>query len=132
MSILSTLRKKPRAVRQNYALGGAVGITLVITIVWFSTLSDRYQIAAIEDSVEETGGAFKHFFVSVKSQFASIKTAVESIPAATENGGVATTTEPASTTPAIVVPTLSDQEIRNLNPRTILIATSSNASTTSP
>ncbi len=70
--ILHTLRTKPKAVRQHYALGTAVVITAVIGGVWSLSLPARF---ANSDTQVASGTApFAGFFARMKAPFANLAT----------------------------------------------------------
>jgi len=72
-------RKKPRAVRDQYAFMGAIAITGIIALGWLVTLPIRFDGVTLEmDSIEESRGAFSQFLTNTRDQAAAILEAGES------------------------------------------------------
>ena len=133
-------RKKPKEVRNQYALFGAVITTLCIALVWGVTLPYKFKtIGQAPAEVEETTGAFAQFLSHAKDNFA---TALKARKAAKEEE-VTESTEETRPEP-IIMPVLNKDTIEDVQdeyeesllpqPRQVLIETTSkqhtNATTT--
>lgn len=99
---LDNLRQKPKAVRNQYALGFALTLTLIIGGVWSLSLPARFanlgNVAAVgsASSTMETA-PFSGLLDQLKHQFQSAKDVMQTVPQAssTETTGtnVSTTTQ---------------------------------------
>tara|TARA_B100000508_G_scaffold140158_1_gene140347 strand:- start:1169 stop:1588 length:420 start_codon:yes stop_codon:yes gene_type:complete len=131
---LSNLRQQPKAYRQRVAFVGAVSMTAVIALMWSVSLPQRLSTIGnvVEEPNEETQSSFNRFFADVREQVAvvgdsvaTLRQGADSQPATTSPPTASSTTSTASTTPNIVIPQLTPEEARRLNPQPVLIATTS-------
>jgi len=96
MGMLDDFRKKPDHVKQNMAFGTALGVTLMIGLVWVSTLparlGDDVQLSAVkEEIVEQKADApkkerasFGEMFGNIQAQFGAV---VEGVSKLKDLGG---------------------------------------------
>ena len=139
--MLDELRKKPKAVRAQYAFFSALGITGVISLVWLVSLSVSLDMSPeIKESKSETSGAFSQFYDGLKGNLANSISALNITEQPKESADTATTsatTTSSSTPPAenVFNWVLNDEgstvDVPATPPRTILIGTSSTKTTAS-
>lgn len=124
-------RKKPKAVRNQYAFVGAIAVTALIVVVWAVSLPTKIaKIAAEHEGTDiETVGAFSRFFNDAKQNFAT------AVKGETQEEGLTEPTEATTTkkTERIVVPQLTPDTIEDVQdeyqdstlpaPRAVLIET---------
>lgn len=84
MGILEDFRNKPDHIKQNVAFGAALGITLMVGLVWVSTLPARLngevQLSTLKEEVVEERveapkkekASFSEMFGSVRAQFGAV------------------------------------------------------------
>lgn len=122
---LKSLQEKSNAAKEQVAFFGALAITGIIATFWIVSLPQQLAARPVSNeaaqvSAVEREGAFSQFFKGAKAQLAAV---LASAPLATTT---ASSTSPATTTNnAIIIPTLSTEEARRLNPTPILIGTTS-------
>lgn len=63
------VRQKPKAVRDRYALGIAVGFTVLIGGWWMVGMGDRVSTEVIDVETVEGSGVFSSFFDEVSGRF---------------------------------------------------------------
>ena len=131
---IENTRKKPRAVRNQYAFLGAVIMTVCIASIWGVSLSVRFDVnPESEEETKESTGAFARFLGETKQNIAATMAARKAeITAETTEDVAATSSEPVS---PIVIPTLEKENLDYLRdeyeesllpePRKVLIATTS-------
>lgn len=82
-TFFDNLRTKPKGVRDQYALAGAICFTLMIGGVWSLSIPARLSTVASSASTTAVASApMSGFFAQLKSQFSSVKKAVV-VPLAT-------------------------------------------------
>lgn len=124
MSLLTELRNKSKATKDSLAFFGASVVTGIIALLWllsFSQPTTPPATSADSISLEETRGAFAQFFTGAKAQLGSL------LPSDETTSSTASTTvdtQPAASS-SIIIPTLTPEEVRRLNPIPIIIETSS-------
>lgn len=132
--MFTNIRRKPKAVRQQYAFWYAAGVTSVLAFIWFISLQHRLDAPVeVAEVVEESRrGAFAQFVSDAKSNFANVISAnslkVERVSAPeTETVGTASSLtadeEPAET---------QEARTRSMNTRTPFSLSASIASSTAP
>lgn len=99
--LIKYLRRQPKAIRDNIALGMAGVFTAVVAVFLFYTAPNGF-FASVEGGKvtdEESSSVFSHFFSDIGSQFSSVKEAVtettktfDEIRKASEEHGNASTT----------------------------------------
>ncbi len=98
------IRRQPKTVRDNYALGFASSITGIVFLFWFVSLpgigSDA--IATVNKSEDESPSPFATLIKQAKEQLASVRSGI-----ANSTSTVATSTETVATTTIV----LSEAEI---------------------
>jgi len=130
--MLDELRQKPKHIREQYALLGALGITFLVAVVWGLSLSFQLKMfdttVANEDSkmLPVSGGAFSRSYIDVKSNMASawasfIKKSSEEVDG--ELIKSEPVTEVSTSSGAIADDDIASSSVNNLRP--ILIATTS-------
>jgi hypothetical protein len=122
---LNELRHKPKRVKDQIAFLGASVVTGCIALVWLVSLQAQEVVAVPEDSIEsleESRGAFAQFFGTARTQLANVFSGAE-------EELLATTTLPQATTSSVIVPQLTPETARRLNPTPILIGTTSPGTT---
>lgn len=122
--MFNELRKKPKAVRTQYAFWYAAGITVVVALVWVVSLQYRFDAGTFagEAVVErETRGAFSQFMGDIKQNFAAVFTSVATTTSEQAGDGVATSTT--TTTASSTAP--DAQRGFTLTPRATTTASSS-------
>jgi len=131
---LENLQHRPKSYRQRFAFGGAMAVTGVIMTVWLVSLPERFaELAQTSEESPVTDDEVQGFLAGVRDQVAAVGATFTSLRTAdtpaNESGGrepaTATTTRSATSSPSVVVPTLSSSTVRQLNPRPVRIATSS-------
>lgn len=134
-------RKKPKAVRDQYALLVAVLCTGVIALAWSFSLPTRFQALVMEadtaaESSEESRSAFGQFFKNTKEQAAAALDAARSGSTAGENASSSESTdttankEPRAPWNVQASTTTETSFSSAVVPRTVLIATTSRATQT--
>lgn len=79
--ILDTIRAKPKAVRDQYALGTAVLCTLLITGVWSLSLPSRFTTTSLAAAgAASSTSPFSGLIGQIKKQFAGAKEKVQPMP----------------------------------------------------
>lgn len=79
--ILDTIRAKPKAVRDQYALGTAVLCTLLITGVWSLSLPSRFTTTSLAAAgAASSTSPFSGLIGQIKKQFAGAKEKVQPVP----------------------------------------------------
>lgn len=129
-------RKKPKAVRDQYAFFGALTVTGLIALVWFVSLPSHFaDVEVAGEDERQAVGAFSRFLSDAKSNIAAVFSTVpeNEQPATSTQGHAGTSSE------NIVMPDLSEENISTARekqksvqkpePRRVLIATTSRAST---
>ena len=122
-------RKKPKAVRNQYAFVGAFFITSCIALIWAVSLPSQLAVVGTDEQIPgETKGAFSQFLSEVRQNFA---TAVQSRDEEEETD-IATSTEAVK---PIMIPSLRSDTIEDVQdeyeesllpePRRVLIGTTS-------
>jgi len=124
LQLIFRLRHKSKATKDQLAFAGAALITGLIAVVWLVSLPQQLIVAPVKNTTvqEEPKGAFSQFFTGAKAQFANVLSS-----GADTSSSTATSSEPVvvTTSSSIVIPTLTAEEVSRLNPKQILIATSS-------
>lgn len=129
-------RKKPKAVRNQYAFVGAFAVTALITIVWMVSLPLRF--ASLEEGYEpapQSPGAFSRFWGQAKQQWASI------IQSAKEDSSESSASS--ETDASVLIPELTNENRTQVQQkasstktasekRTVLIATTSSETAPKP
>lgn len=127
-------RKKPKAVRDQYAFVGALSVTALIALIWFVSVPTHFANMEVEGEAEkEAVGAFAGFLSDAKANIAAVFSAIPQ-----EDEQAATST---SATSSAAMPTLRQDNVNSLRqrqeeeqrpaPRTVLIATTSHATASS-
>jgi len=106
----SSVRRKPQAVRDQYALGIALVFTLLVASVWMVGLTDRVTTDPNAQLPAEPAGVFASFWAEISSSWGVASEVVPSLdtlrevvtePVQTANvSSVVATSTPAATTPA--------------------------------
>jgi len=145
-------RKKPKAVRDQYAFFGALVLTGIIVVGWSFSLPARLESLTqqSEDDTQDSQSAFGQFFKNAKEQAAAAfdagRSAVEQetdtveIAPAKEDVTNHEQSDPPAAVPTINTETpqsgtMNDKDTtssRAIVPRTVRIATTSDAASTSP
>ncbi len=145
---LNKLRAKPKKVKDRYAFTGSAVLTGLIAVAWLISFPHQSdQISQNTKSDVEVVGAFSQFFSGAKGQIGSVIASFKNLETVqkpnqvneqtvnkpeTDNTEVemsATTTEDSKpTNNDVIVPKLTDKDLKIIKPTTILIATSSKSS----
>jgi hypothetical protein len=123
--MLEELRKKPRALKEAYALWGAVALTALVALVWTVSLPTRISDTdALEISGEtQAAGAFSQFLDQIKTNVSETWNQGKAALSGPES--MSSTTDQASSTPEA---TVSGNATSSLNGPDVIIATSSSSS----
>lgn len=128
---IDQLRQKPKRAKDQIAFIGASMITGCIALVWLVSLQAQEVVTLPTESIEtieESRGAFAQFFGAARQQLGAVFTVAEEVG---EAAVPSTTTLPAAATSSVVVPQITPETARRLNPTPILIGTSSPTASTS-
>ena len=152
MKFLYNIQKKPKHVRQKYALGFASGFTALVAVVWF--MNSVVHNPVLGDGMNdfgEGGKTFTNLFKQSKEQLANINDSIKEDSAEDLSASTTKENEATSTNPANIK--LSQEEIDLVNshqasssynnqlststnyfndksiPREVMIATTSSSST---
>ena len=109
---LNALRKKPRAVRNRYAVIGAFSVTAVVAATWLIVLT--LNIGATQSTLRTEQSAspiFSSFFSSTKKQFGNLKAQLQSLGDELEEAATTTASTTASTTAAASSSSLPAEDI---------------------
>ena len=123
-------RKKPKAIRNQYAFVGAVVLTSFIVVIWSLSLPAHFAEVKVDDSVtRESTSALSQFFSQAKENFATV---IESAKSNEDSESTTEQSEPEQESP-VVMPELSEDNLKTMkendealkapSPRTVLIAT---------
>jgi len=120
-------RKKPKDVRNKYALAGAIGITFVIAFIWVLSIPTHFKNAEVVQGggEKDSVSAFSQFFGAAKQNFAAVIQSKDESPVEDE--------EIAPEEQNVIVPELTKGTIEEAlikkevseepKPRTVLIET---------
>lgn len=114
MKFLRNLQRKPKNVRQNYALAFASTFTGVVAVVWFMGMVTQSSFSGGE--VAEAGEAtapFANLFKQSKEQLANLKDSMQQDQVADSTGSTTEETNATNTNPMNI--TLSQEEIVSAN-----------------
>ena len=91
--IFDTIRTKPKAVRDQYALGIAVVCTVVIAGVWSLSLPSRFAPTSLAAAgAASSTSPFSGIIGQIKKQFAGAKDKITPVPVITVPPSTASTT----------------------------------------
>lgn len=135
---LDRTRKKPKAVRNQYAFLAATSITACIALIWGVSLPSQWSDLATEDSPEDEAiGAFAGFWNDAKANIGNLTAnTLQGLASTTpEEEAVASSTAPETVNePGVIIPQLNQATIASATAaakppaRTVLIATTTSSS----
>ena len=111
MEFLRNLKDKSPHVKTNVAFGSALIVTLVIALIWVTTLPAKFNgatenTAAVGEPLKaKEGNPFSDIVSGAKEKFMGLMSAFESKSEPTEDPQKEQNVETASTTPAFVIAT---------------------------
>ena len=70
--LISTVRQKPKHIRDQYAFWIAIGCTVLIGVVWLSGLTERVVTDSQTANDAESSGVFSGFVSEITGQFSEV------------------------------------------------------------
>jgi hypothetical protein len=131
---LAQLQAKPKSYRQRVAFTSAVTVTSMIALLWVVSLPERLaQLTTdLAEPVAVDDAEVSGFLAGVREQVAAVgaslsalRDTAETEPASSATSTATSSAPAASSSVGLQIPTLATTTIRQLNPRPIRIATTS-------
>ena len=79
--LFRSIKRKPRAVRDQYALGIAVAVTSVVIVLWVWQLPERFDETAADVTVPADVGAFGGLLGEFKDRLSTVRDDIDAVVA---------------------------------------------------
>ena len=133
--MLDELRKKPKAVRERYALLGTSILTLSIAGIWFVSLGvnipeQSEQVAEKQTSENNLANVWQAFSAKIGNAVSKLGELSATSSEETNVDTTATSSQPQSAVDKVISDSFRGLEEKQQTPKTVQIATSSKATST--